>query len=72
MGLRLGATIVDEIDGTFVTPPPSKSRMGKWLVLAFTVFILDLGRGGGGGVGRREGAEDEGSVFHFILSKMVV
>ena len=66
--LRLGATIVDKIDRKFVPSLPPKSRMGKWLVLTFVVFTLDLG----GGVGRREGEEDGGSMFHFILSKMVV
>ena len=33
-------------------PPPPKSRMGKWLVLAFAVFVLELGGGGGGDGGR--------------------
>ena len=68
MGLRLGATIVDEIDGTFVTPlPPNQAREnGSFWLLRSSSLIW------GEGVGRREGAEDEGSMFHFILSKMVV
>ena len=57
LGLRLGATIVDKIDWKFVHPlPPNQVwENGKWLVLAFAVFILDLGEGGGEGRVERMG-----------------
>ena len=38
--------ILDKLNGTFRPPLPPKSVMGKWRVLAFTHFILDLGERG--------------------------
>ena len=43
-------------------PPPPKSRMGKWYVLAFERLHPLFGEGGGGG---------GGLLFHFILFKTV-
>lgn len=43
-------------------PLPLKSKMGKWRGLPFACFILDLGRGEGGG---------GGVLFNFILFKTV-
>ena len=53
-------TILDKIDGKFVPPlpPPPKSWMGKWRVLAFA-RLHPLFEG------------DGGLLFHFILSKIV-
>ena len=53
----LSPTIVDKIDGKFVTPLPPKSRMGKWRVLAFARLHPCF-------------AGDGGLLFHFILSKI--
>ena len=42
------ATILDKINGKFIPPLPPKSRMGKWGLMAFGGFILDLGEVGRG------------------------
>ena len=48
-----------------LTPPPPKSKMGKWRVLTFARLHPWFGGWGVGG-------GDAGLLFHFILSKIVV